>query len=1004
MSKDRFTIPIESILPDPESPTPNEQRISASEDVPTSRRIRRSKTARLDSLSLQIHNILSQSEQLGPALNQVASALRDYFEIYAVQIYLTEKDHRTLTLQAISTESSDATIRIGIRITADEQSLIGRTFLHKQPFEATQSASLSGLLPQTRWQRCLPLFAGGRVVGILDLQHTQPNGLAPQETEVLEPLLGQMALAIENARLQTALQQASDEVRHLARQSARQGWSDYLDGIQRDQRIGYTFDQQQIQPVRGSLHTQPETRPIILPIDVSGETIGKLEVEPIGEEPWSEEDQKLLNALAVTLSQHVDNLRLLDQARYYQQEAEKAVRSLTRTGWQSYSESLSNLGFTYDQERVQPIQTPLIPQPETSFSLPLQIRNEPIGSLLLEEANLDDDTRRLVTEISERLSQHLESLRLSQQREQALDEAETLYNIAAQLTAAESIPDILKTICESSRTGIQSGLLYTVTTDTHGRPESLILSASWQATNTPPIHQEIGSRFNLADFPVAQKVLQHTPDLIYIEDREQSSQSEILDAFSMHGNPNGSSAVFPLLVQNQWIGVAFLTWNTFRTFPESEKRLHRSLARQAAIVLNNRLLLEQSRRRAAELEAVARLSATASSVLNPHDLLQSVVELASNTFNLYHTQIYLAVSPEILDVVAASGSIGQRLMLETRPMQISSDPSPVAQAARTRNSILIRDLHEDPNYTPTALLSDARCELAIPLIVGDRLLGVFDLQSELVGGFNEESKRTFSTLAAQVAVALQNAELYVQQKATVEKLRELDQMKTAFLANMSHELRTPLNSILGFTDVISLGLDGPTTENMLNDLRLIKKNGEHLLSLINEVLDMAKIEAGKMSLVFEPFNLSDLIGEVVQITAPLLREKNLIINRREQAPATLQITADRARMRQVFINIIGNAVKFTDSGSIDITTELKNNNLRIEFSDTGIGIPPDKLEMIFESFSQVDSSTTRKVGGTGLGLPISRRLIEMHGGHLWAESTGIPGEGSHFIIELPVSA
>jgi transcriptional regulator with GAF, ATPase, and Fis domain len=182
MSKDRFTIPIESILPDPESPTPNEQRISAAEDNLTHSQPQHSKTARLELFSYKIHNILSQSEQLIPALNQVADALRDYLEIYAIQIYLTDTNNSTLTMHAISVEIDDATIRMGTRIAIDEQSLIGRTFLHKQPLEAKTSPAQRGLLPQTRWQRCLPLFASGRVIGIVDLQHKDPNGLSPQET------------------------------------------------------------------------------------------------------------------------------------------------------------------------------------------------------------------------------------------------------------------------------------------------------------------------------------------------------------------------------------------------------------------------------------------------------------------------------------------------------------------------------------------------------------------------------------------------------------------------------------------------------------------------------------------------------------------------------------------------------------------------------------------------------------------------------------------------------
>jgi signal transduction histidine kinase len=222
---------------------------------------------------------------------------------------------------------------------------------------------------------------------------------------------------------------------------------------------------------------------------------------------------------------------------------------------------------------------------------------------------------------------------------------------------------------------------------------------------------------------------------------------------------------------------------------------------------------------------------------------------------------------------------------------------------------------------------------------------------------------------------------------------------------MSHELRTPLNSILGFSDVMLEELDGPLTENMNNDLRLIQKNGQHLLHLINDVLDMAKIESGKMNLHPEKFTLHSVFEEVTSITSTLASEKNTALYVEEDSDQELEVFADNTRIRQVMINLVNNAIKFTTDGRITMHVSLLDDaRALIAVKDTGIGIPPDKLEAIFEEFSQVDTSTTRKVGGTGLGLPISRKLIDMHGGRLWAESTGIDGEGSTFFVELPLEA
>lgn len=276
-----------------------------------------------------------------------------------------------------------------------------------------------------------------------------------------------------------------------------------------------------------------------------------------------------------------------------------------------------------------------------------------------------------------------------------------------------------------------------------------------------------------------------------------------------------------------------------------------------------------------------------------------------------------------------------------------------------------------------------------------------------VAGLEELSPELISLMdgiVAQTSLRLEALRLNEELQKRAEQLQELDRLKTSFLANMSHELRTPLNSILGFADVMLEGIDGPLTENMINDLQLIQKNGQHLLNLINDVLDMAKIEAGRMNLSVERFQLMDLLEEVVSLTSSLASERDNALFIEPDADPTIEIVADRTRIRQVLLNLVNNSIKFTEHGKISINVERYGQLVRMTVRDTGIGIPPEKLEDIFKEFTQVDTSTTRKSGGTGLGLPISRRLVEMHGGRLWAESSGIPGEGSTFFIELPSEA
>ena len=322
----------------------------------------------------------------------------------------------------------------------------------------------------------------------------------------------------------------------------------------------------------------------------------------------------------------------------------------------------------------------------------------------------------------------------------------------------------------------------------------------------------------------------------------------------------------------------------------------------------------------------------------------------------------------------------------------------VARAARERDVIIVRDTRRSTDFLPHLLLPNTRSEMAVPLIIGDRLLGVLDVQSDQVGYFQSGDRQVYRILAAQLAVATQNALFFTEQFEMAEKLREVDRLKTDFLARMSHELRTPLNSIIGFADVLLMGIDGDLTERMIEDLQLIRSGGYHLRDIIGDILDMSKIEAGRLELIYEEFDVRRVASELMATATPLAEQKGLSL-RLDIAENLEPLVADRTRIRQVLWNIIGNAIKFTDHGSITVAVKPENGDVRFSVIDTGIGIRPENLTRIFDHFSQIDPGRRESISGTGLGLSISKSLVELHGGRIWVESEA--GRGSTFQFTIP---
>ncbi|MFK7801730.1 MAG: ATP-binding protein [Anaerolineae bacterium] len=463
----------------------------------------------------------------------------------------------------------------------------------------------------------------------------------------------------------------------------------------------------------------------------------------------------------------------------------------------------------------------------------------------------------------------------------------------------------------------------------------------------------------------------------------------------------GQLVTRPIEVRGQLIGTLGIQDNASQPLSSEEIRLLDEISVQVSNALDNARLITQTQKRAVELQTVADLSASASTILQQETLLKEVVDLTKQRFSLYHTNLYLLEEDQrTLNLVAASGDIGEKLVEEGWTIDVFTQSSLAGAVVRSRAGVITEDVLDDPNFLQNPYLPNTRSELSVPMIASDKVVGVLSLQSDIPGAFSNEDKQIHLTLATQIAIALQNAKLYEEQLQTAEQLRELDQLKTQFLANMSHELRTPLNSIIGFADVLLEGIDGDLNDRMIEDVTLIRDGGRHLRNLIGDILDQAKIEAGMMELSYSVVQIERIANEVIAQISSMARTKPIeIVLELENAPE--QIEADRTRLIQILFNLLSNAVKFTDEGQITINMYTQGEYLVTHVKDTGSGISKEDLPIIFEQFQQVGTMQNRKEGGTGLGLPISKNLVELHGGEISVESE--PDIGTTFSFTIPLT-
>jgi signal transduction histidine kinase len=478
-----------------------------------------------------------------------------------------------------------------------------------------------------------------------------------------------------------------------------------------------------------------------------------------------------------------------------------------------------------------------------------------------------------------------------------------------------------------------------------------------------------------------------------------------LDALNAAGYARAFGS--PVLLEGKVFGVLHLqTYDDQRRLTRWEEEALEVLSQQLAVALRNVRLFEESEKRARRLELLNQSIDQMNQKLFEPELLDVVATALTGNLGFAAAQVWL--------LEPSDGALWRRASHHTTgnappvPGRVERGMSEIGQVAELRVPIVTNDPanHRQVSLNPWMTEEGIQAFAGFPLVVGDQLLGVLAVYHRRP--LDRNTIELLTLFAQHAATAIQEAHLFhlaTEQTARLTalnmELQRANQHKAEFLANMSHELRTPLNSILGFSQLLLEGDGGILTSDQRQDVDIIAQNGQHLLALINDLLDISKLEAGKAQLHRGEVEVEPLISECVENVSSLAKTKRLDLTASVSAEVG-RIFADGPKLKQVLLNLLGNAIKFTETGSVRVTAERQGAELRVSVRDSGIGVPAEDTERIFESFQQGKSGISGKYQGTGLGLAICRQLVEMHGGRIWVKST--PGQGSTFTFTIPQRA
>jgi GAF domain-containing protein/CheY-like chemotaxis protein/anti-sigma regulatory factor (Ser/Thr protein kinase) len=635
--------------------------------------------------------------------------------------------------------------------------------------------------------------------------------------------------------------------------------------------------------------------------------------------------------------------------------------------------------------------------------IPLRVPNREIGAIWLgshEPYEYSDSAIRIFQRFGEQTSLSLETNYLLEQTERRARQLETSAQISQRVGTILDLDVLLPQVVDLIKEQFQYDHVQVFLMDERNDYAELKASTG-----------EAGRKL----LSIKHKLQKGSDSVIgrVTQDMQPTIALDTADANVIH-QPNPylpmtrSEMALPLIIKGEVVGALDVQSNTPNAFIEEDITALRTLASQIAVAIDNARLYEESESRAYEMSFLFDIIANAAAADTLEVALGLVAQRINEDLNALAVAIYLPQTYEDgksnkWEMMVPTASSGLTAPLNTlTEIKVGDAENLIGLASSTLQAQIVNNIEEEIRYLP--LTDDSRSAIITPIIGLNKVIGMIVMESDRTYAYTNETLTLMLTLAGSLSSVVQNALLLQQMQEANERLREIDRLKNQFLANMSHELRTPLNSIIGFSRVMLKGISGPLTEMQEQDLSTIYNSGNHLLNLINDILDQAKIEANQLKLETAYFDIKNVVEGGKSIAVGLLKDKPELEFLVDVAPNLPQAYGDEFRSRQILINLLSNAIKFTNDGGVHLRVYAVHDDdgdvmLRMDVTDSGIGIEEEDLPAVFEQFQQVDSSLTRTAGGTGLGLPISKSLAELQGGNLTVTSQ--VNVGSTFSITIP---